>query len=93
MKNIKEIKINKSMIFGFVMTGVFLGLVLFYRPEPWWQADRSSAGIAPLPDVEKRAVVQVYAARTYSWRGWFAVHSWIAVKPEKAKQYTTYQVL
>ena len=93
MIKIKDIKINKAMIFGLLMTGVFLGLVLFYRPVPWWQADRSSAGIAPSPDAEKRAVVQVYAARTYSWRGWFSVHSWIAVKPENAKQYTTYQVL
>ena len=75
------------------MTAGFLWLAFFYRPVPWWQADRSSAGIAPLPEAEKRAVVQVYAARTYSWRGFFSVHSWIAVKPENAKQYTTYQVL
>lgn len=86
-------KINKTMIFGLLMTTGFLWLAFFYRPVPWWQADRSSAGIAPLPEAEKGAVVQVYAARTYSWRGVFSVHSWIAVKPENAKQYTTYQVL
>jgi hypothetical protein len=27
------------------------------------------------------AVVQVYASRTFGWRGAFADHTWIAVKP------------
>jgi hypothetical protein len=29
----------------------------------------------------REAVVQVYSARAVSWRGWFGVHTWIAVKP------------
>ena len=63
------------------------------RSTDWRFADRSSVGLAPLPEDEKGAVVQVYAARTYSWRGAFAVHSWVAVKPENAKTYTIYQVM
>ncbi len=59
----------------------------------WRTADRSSAGIAPAASQVSEAVVQVYAARTYNWRGYFAVHSWIAVKPKDAKDYTTYQVM
>lgn len=46
-----------------------LAMVLFYRPVKWWEADRSSAGLAPLPQEEKAAVVQVYAARTINWKG------------------------
>lgn len=58
----------------------------------WWNADNSSVGIAPLPKDEPRAIVQIYAARAYSWRGWFAVHPWIATKEENADFYTVYQV-
>lgn len=61
--------------------------------QDWRTADRSSAGIAPLPKDEPRAVVQVYAARTINWRGYFAVHSWMAVKNKNADHYTTYHVI
>ncbi|WP_374078390.1 DUF3750 domain-containing protein [Bdellovibrio bacteriovorus] len=51
--------------------------------QDWRTASRDSAGIAPDPQKEKEAVVQVYAARTFAWRGYFAVHSWIATKEKK----------
>ncbi len=59
----------------------------------WRTADRSSAALAPDPDTTREAVVQVYAARAFDWRGIFAVHTWIALKPEGAKRYTVHQVL
>ncbi len=59
----------------------------------WQTADRSSQNIAPSPDTETEAVVQVYAARAFSWRGIFAVHTWIATKPGGAAQYTVHQVV
>lgn len=46
----------------------------------WWAADRSSAGLLPAATPEGAAAVRVYAARTVSWRGLFAVHSWIVLK-------------
>lgn len=63
-----------------------------YNYVNWRTANRSSAGIAPSPLKEKEAVVQVYAARTYNWRGYFAVHPWIAVKKKNENFYTVYQV-
>jgi hypothetical protein len=59
----------------------------------WRAADRSSAALAPDPETTPDAVVQVYAARAFNWRGIFAVHTWIAVKPEGASQYTVHEVL
>jgi hypothetical protein len=59
----------------------------------WRTASRESAGIAPDPAVTREAVVQVYAARAYSWRGAFGVHSWIAVKPTNAAAFTVYEVI
>lgn len=56
-------------------------------------ANRASSHIAPLPDKTPEAIIQVYAARTFNWRGLFAVHTWIAVKPKNAKQYTVMHVV
>jgi hypothetical protein len=57
------------------------------------RADRSSAGIAPAAENTPEAVVQVYTARALNWRGIFAVHSWVATKPENAETYTVHQVI
>jgi hypothetical protein len=43
--------------------------------------------------VTKEAVIQVYGARAVRWRGIFAVHTWIAVKPTNADRYTRYEVV
>ena len=60
--------------------------------QSWSGTDRSSAGLAPRPSSEPRAVVQVYDARAFSWRGIFAVHLWVATKPAGADSYTVHQV-
>ena len=59
----------------------------------WWALDRGPSGQAPEPAATPAAVVQVYAARAVSWRGVFAVHTWIAVKASGAESYTRYEVL
>ena len=60
----------------------------------WATASRSSAGIAPDPvqwvDVP---IVQIYAARTYGWRGYFAVHPWIIYKRQGEATYTRFDVV
>jgi len=61
--------------------------------QDWRTADRSSAGIAPHPASTTEAVVQVYAARAFNWRGALAVHTWIATKPGNAEYYTVHQVM
>lgn len=60
---------------------------------PWHQARNDSTGQAPDPAVERRAVVQVFGARTVRWRGAFGIHPWIAVKRAGASRYTTYQIV
>ncbi len=56
-------------------------------------ANRQSANLAPLPSQTQEAVIQVYSARAFNWRGIFATHNWIAAKPANAKHYTVYQVI
>ena len=53
----------------------------------------ASSGQSPLPRDEPLAVVQVYGARAFNWRGAFGIHTWIATKRSRAKEYTVYQVL
>jgi hypothetical protein len=59
----------------------------------WRTATHRSTGLAPDPEATREAVVQVYASRTFGWRGAFADHTWIAVKPEGASRYTRYEVI
>jgi hypothetical protein len=50
-------------------------------------------GLAPDPATTNEAVVQVYGARTWGWRGNFGVHTWVSVKPANAQAYTVYEVI
>jgi uncharacterized protein YceK len=56
-------------------------------------ASRESAGVAPSPSTSREAVLQIYGAPTWGWRGWFAIHTWIAAKPANAESYTVYEVI
>jgi hypothetical protein len=56
----------------------------------WQTADRSSTGLLPPASSHPDAMIRVFAARTVKWRGIFAVHSWIVVKPAGASSYLRY---
>jgi len=59
----------------------------------WRTASREPAGIAPDPAVTDEAVLQVYGAPAWGWRGWFAIHTWIAAKGSGDSSYTVYEVV
>lgn len=59
----------------------------------WRTASHAPVGSAPDPALVREAVVQVYAARAFGWRGAFGVHTWVAVKPAEADAYTVYEVI
>ncbi len=63
------------------------------HPRSWSAANWSSAGL--LPDARRvpGAVVHVMAGRTGRWKGIFAHHTWIVVKPQGAARYTRYDVV
>ncbi|GAC12744.1 DUF3750 domain-containing protein [Aliiglaciecola lipolytica] len=77
----------------YILALLILVVVSACSNNSWRTASRESAGIAPRPDIDKSAVIEVYAADAYSWRGWFAVHTWIALKTENAAEYTVYEVV
>ena len=63
------------------------------RPGDWRSARHDSSGQAPDPQQTPAAVIQVYAARAFGWRGVFGVHTWIATKNSDAERYTRLEVV
>lgn len=59
----------------------------------WRTATHRATGLAPDPAQHEAAVVQVYASRTFGWRGAFADHTWLAAKPAGASRYTRFEVI
>ncbi|WP_313950994.1 DUF3750 domain-containing protein [Accumulibacter sp.] len=63
------------------------------RPGDWRSARHDSSGQAPDPQHTPEALIQVYAARAFGWRGIFGVHTWIATKESGADRYTRLEVV
>jgi hypothetical protein len=72
---------------------LFIGFSGELGAQGWRTASREPAGLAPDPATTPEPVVQVYAARTIGWRGYFSVHSWIAVKPARADKFTVFELM
>lgn len=76
------------LLYLFMLVGFFGCASKDYRT-----ANRESAGIAPNPATNREAVLLVFGAPAWGWRGWFAIHTWIAAKPANADSYTVYEVI
>jgi len=59
----------------------------------WHSADWSSSGVLPPASKEHKAVVYIMAARTGRWKGIFAHHTWLVIKPRGARSYSRYDVV
>ncbi|WP_462158755.1 DUF3750 domain-containing protein [Pseudoalteromonas sp. GB56] len=75
-----------------VIVLLLLSFVSGCAKSDWRTASREPAGIA-MPLTQTEAAIEFYAADAFSWRGWFAVHTWFAIKEEGAQQYTVYEVV
>jgi hypothetical protein len=62
--------------------------------QSWSTARRDSAELAPDPlTFRQTAIVQVYVAPTFGWRGLFAVHPWIIFKKAGETEFSRYEVV
>lgn len=59
----------------------------------WRTASKESAAIAPPAIKQKDDIFQIYVARAWSWRGYFAVHPWVSWKKSEDSSYTTASVI
>ena len=69
--------------------------VLYYAGEragSWYDADWSSARLLAPAAADPGARIIVFSGRAGRWKGIFAVHSWIVLKPENARSYTRYDL-
>ena len=79
----------KQRITRFVAASSLLGMIALAGAS----ATNDEADAYPDPKVTREAVVQVWGARTRGVKGLFGVHTWIAVKPEDAAEYTVYEII
>jgi hypothetical protein len=82
----------KFLLVAFVLVfiaPVALSAVLYLSQNKgdWRLADRSSTGLLPSAPGHADAVVRIFSARTVSWRGIVATHSWIVIKDQGARTY------
>jgi hypothetical protein len=63
------------------------------QAQDWRTASREPVGLAPQAKAVPEAIVQVYGARTRGAKGMFGVHTWVAVKPSGAGEWTVYEVM
>ena len=62
-------------------------------PRNWRDADWSSTGTLPPAGDYKPARVIVFTGTAGAWKGIFAVHSWVVLKPTGAREWTRYDVV
>jgi len=94
------VAVLKKLKFPFFVLLAYLACAFAYLffsqsvdAQDWRNAPDKVAGLAPDPAKTPEAVVQVYSARTVRWRRYFGVHSWIAVKPSNAKEFTVHEIM
>ncbi|HWD21744.1 MAG TPA: DUF3750 domain-containing protein [Burkholderiales bacterium] len=80
-------------LFYALMAGLFVAAGASVIAQDWRTASREPVGLAPDPRAVKEAVVQVYGARAVGAKGLFGVHTWVAVKPTDAAEWTVYELI
>ena len=76
------------------LMGLFVALFTSLAAAADWRtASHAPIGLAPAAASTPEAVIQVYGARVWGMKGLLGVHTWVAVKPTKAKHWTVYEVI
>jgi Protein of unknown function (DUF3750) len=89
-----------TFLFRFVLYLMILpslvgGALAYARgwPANWRVADWSSSGVLPAAQSLKPATVIILASRTGRWKGIFAEHMSLVLKPANASEWTRYDVV
>src|SRR5437763_5190437 len=63
------------------------------HPASFRDASWASVGMLPPATADREARLLVFTGRTGRWKGIFAVHSWVVIKPENATTWSRYDVV
>ena len=85
--------LSRFALYAVVLTAVTTATSCMHTRSDWRTASSEPVGLAPDPDEVREAVVQVYGARAVGAKGLFGVHTWVAVKPAEADEWTVYEVV
>jgi len=80
----------------FIALPALAGAVFAYArgwPDSWRSANWQSSGLLPEAGAAPGAEVMILAARTGRWKGIFAEHTWIVMKPHGAAGWIRYEVV
>lgn len=94
MRRKRTMKLLFLVVAIWILAPIAISYMRYSPPAySWSNAPRHSSGLAPDPAAHQEAVVQIYTARAFSWRGIFAVHPWIALKRKGETNYARYEVM
>jgi hypothetical protein len=82
----------RKFVYGIVL---FFGLSVASLWVTSWAIEPEPFGVALAPDPaeHEEAIIQVYGADVWGFRGNFAIHTWVATKGHGAPEYQIYQVI
>ena len=63
------------------------------RPRSWRDADWSSIGSLPAATAHLEARILIMSGQTGGWKGAVAVHSWVVIKRQNARNWARYDVV
>jgi hypothetical protein len=89
-------KFLAGFVFLMILLPIAAGAAYSYSKgwaPSWRAADWSSAGILPAASSDEPAAVYIMAGRSGRWKGIFAVHHWLVVKPEGVNAYERFEVV
>ena len=92
----RALKLLTVLAVLFIALPTALGAALAYArgwPQSWRSANWDSSGLLPAAAERMGAEVLILAARTGRWKGIFAEHTWIVMKPQGARHWTRYEVV
>jgi len=84
-------RLGKAMIT--IVTAVLLAAAMLWATAVALEPRSVGPAYAPDPESYEDAVIQVYGANVWGFRGRFAIHTWIATKAKGATDYRIYQVI
>lgn len=82
----------KKLFFGFLFLGPIIGLLQVDLSRSWNERNDRSIGITPNPSKTPEALVQIYQAKDFKWKGAASVRTWIATKEYHSRYFIVYEI-